>query len=56
MNCQRFLSEDISCITVHEDFSKVCLEQAVLRTSLIARLDTRGHRDRNRIPDELENE
>ncbi|XP_041463372.1 P2X purinoceptor 7-like [Lytechinus variegatus] len=54
-NCRTHLNESIPCITAHPDFMKVCLEKAVLRTALVARLDTRGLDVRN-IPAELENE
>ncbi|XP_041459017.1 P2X purinoceptor 7-like [Lytechinus variegatus] len=55
-NCNRLMEgdDDIPCITTHEDFNKVCLEKAVLRTALVARLDCRGHRAR--LPEELDSE
>ena len=49
--CRRF---GVDCITQHEDFAAVCLHKAVLRTALVARLDTRGHRAR--LPEELDSE
>ena len=53
-NCERYTTRDtVPCITLHEDFSRVCLVRAVLRTLLIARFDNRGHR-RN-LPQILEN-
>nr|XP_054750630.1 P2X purinoceptor 7-like [Lytechinus pictus] len=53
-NCRQFLSPSVNCIIDNEDFSKVCLERAVLRTALVARLDKRGHR--GNLPRILENE
>ena len=59
-NCTRFLDdlEEVGagdrCVTNHIDFPKVCLERAVLRTALVARLDVRGHRAH--LPAELDNE
>ena len=54
-NCRHFFTDDdIVCITRHEDFGRVCLQKAVLRTALIAQLDTRGHRAR--LPEELDSE
>ncbi|XP_063951158.1 P2X purinoceptor 7-like [Lytechinus pictus] len=52
-NCDRFLDARITCIVRHEDFQKVCMERVVLRTALVARLDSRGHR-RN-LPEVLDN-
>ena len=59
-NCDRFLADldedgaQERCVTGHTDFPKVCLEKAVLRTALVARLDVRGHRAH--LPAELDNE
>ena len=47
--------ENLECITLHKDFPKVCLEPAVLRATLIARGDIRGHDRRGNVPAVLPN-
>lgn len=54
-NCRHFLDDGVPCITRNEDFSRVCLQKAVLRMASVARLDCQGHA-RARLPEELDSE
>ena len=47
-----FVSGENGCITDNEDFDNVCLNRAVLRTTLVMRNDVRGHS--RRVPFDLD--